>query len=105
MSKTSDPRFKEVDVLRDAEGIIAVISQHVQHPTRFGIAIFKEFERDGEKVRTTYFDSNLCNAVLRLMPLAQKRTDELKKLEIDRNNGDVETKSSGRAERRHTSRA
>ncbi len=78
--------YEEVAVIRDAEGIIAVISQRVGGPPHFALAIFKEFWRrsaagvnlEDKPTRVLWWEPTLADAVSRVIPLAIKRIGELR---------------------------
>lgn len=85
-------RYVDVDVLRDVDGVTAVISQQRIRPDEdldknkhFAVGYFKEFTReDGRKERTAFIKLYQHQALLRLMTLADKRIDELVQIERDR---------------------
>lgn len=69
--------FIDLDLLRDAHGLVAVISQRRSNGV-ITIGIFKEFERDGVMERTNFIPEALFAAFTALSELAQKRVAEIR---------------------------
>lgn len=58
--------FRQVEILRDPDGVIAVITERVANG-RLSFAIFSEFERDGETQRSSFLNARHLPAVERLV--------------------------------------
>lgn len=71
------PRFIEIDVLRNAEGMKAVITQRASNNV-LTFAIVREFERDGMVENTSYIPETLIEAFLDLVHLTKKRIAEIR---------------------------
>jgi hypothetical protein len=71
--------FEDVDLIRDPDGIVGVISRRVGR-NQFSLGIFKVFQRDGAEELTTYFGAKYLPAVRRVLELAEAR---MAKLEAD----------------------
>lgn len=69
--------YMDVDTLTDPEGITIVISKRVQRQPLFTMAVFKVFERNGVKERSSFFTSRQAPAVKRLLDIAVARIAEL----------------------------
>lgn len=71
------PGFIDLDTLRDANGIVAIISQRRSNGTlTFGV--FKEFERDGRMDRTSFIPELLGEAYEQMVKLARERIAQIK---------------------------
>ncbi len=70
----SSSRYQEVHVLRDPDGVIAVITQKIDDGFH-SYAFMKEYERGGEVVRTAYLQRRHGAAVRRLLPQAEEWID------------------------------
>lgn len=69
--------FEEIDPpLRDAGGAMAIFTRR-KGSNVHTVSFFKEFERDGEKARSTFFSEKAMESLKRLLPLAEKRLTEL----------------------------
>ena len=69
--------YEDVDTLVDPEGIMIVISKRIQRQPLFTMAIFKVFERNGVKERSSFLTSRQVPAVKRLLDIAVARIAEL----------------------------
>jgi hypothetical protein len=74
--------YEDVDVLRDPDGILIVISKRIQRQPLFTLAIFKVFERNGVQERSSFLTTRQIPAVIRLLAIAEKRILELEAAEI-----------------------
>lgn len=64
--------FVDVDTLRDANGLVAIISQRRSNGS-MTLGVFKEFERDGRTERTSFIPEPLFAAYNEICKLAQER--------------------------------
>jgi hypothetical protein len=73
--------WREVDVLRDPDGVICIITERSgeDHPFH-SYCFMREFERDGEVVRTSYLSRRHAVAVRRLLTRLEEWLDR----EVDR---------------------
>jgi len=69
--------FVDIEKLRNAEGIIAIISQRRSNGT-VTIAVMKEFERDGHMETTAFISETLFEAYQEMVALAVARVRELR---------------------------
>jgi len=69
--------YTDLDKLRSADGIIAVISQR-RSTGVITFGIFKEFERDGTVERTSFVPENLAGSYLAMVQLVIERIAQLK---------------------------
>jgi hypothetical protein len=81
--------FLDIDTLRDAYGIIAVISKRMSNGT-MTFAVFKEFERDGKVCRTSFIPELMgeqAESMVRKarMRIAEIREDEVRKAAVTTN--------------------
>jgi len=79
MPATVHNSYEDYDIIRDPDGIIAVISRRVSNNT-FTIAVFLTYQRDGAEERTVFFSPKYIPAVRRVLDIAEAR---VKKLEAD----------------------
>lgn len=70
--------FTELDVLRSADGLKAIISQRKSTGV-ITCAIVKEFQRDGETVTTGFIPESLMDDYITMAQLAKKRIEELRR--------------------------
>lgn len=68
--------YEDVEVLRDADGVVAVISER-KNGTGCAVAIFKEFTRDGKTQRSAFLQRRHIAAAKRLLEIAEEKMDEL----------------------------
>lgn len=68
--------FIDVDMLEDANGLIAIISQRRSNGT-MTMAVFKKFDRDGKVERTSFIPEPLFDAHDALWKLARDRVLEI----------------------------
>lgn len=69
--------FKDVDKLRNADGIVVVISQRVSN----GLvtwALFREFPRGGRIDRTNFIPDDMTESALEMIKMAKDRISKLK---------------------------
>ena len=85
--------YEEVAILRDDEsGVVAVITRKIA--TDFlSYGFMKEFERDGQTVRTSFLSRRHGDAVRRLLP----RVEEWIDAEVERSSAARRTAVGGRA--------
>jgi hypothetical protein len=69
--------FIDIDELRDAHGLVAVVSQRRSNGT-ITIGVFKEFDRDGRMERTAFIPEALFAAYNAISKLAQERVAEIR---------------------------
>lgn len=72
-----DRGFVDIDVLRNADGIIAIISQRRSNGA-YTIAVMKEFERDGMTERTQFISENLFESYQDMVQRAINRVQEIR---------------------------
>jgi len=73
----SRPPFVDVDRLRNAYGMVAVISQRLTNGM-LTFAIFREFERDGGSARTNFIPEDLADVYLDFAKVVVNRMRELR---------------------------
>jgi hypothetical protein len=76
--QTSRAGFKDLDKLKNADGLVAIISQRLTN-NMITFAIFKEFERDGQIQRTSFVPEVLAKSYLDLATMAVERIAEIRK--------------------------
>ncbi len=70
--------YTDIDTLRSADGIIAIISQRrATGVLTFGI--FKEFDRDGQTERTAFVPENLAISYQEMVEKVIERIAEIKR--------------------------
>lgn len=69
-------RYREVETLRDPDGVIAVITERTD-TGQLSFRIQKEYELKGQVKATSYLGRRHCDAVIRLAKLAGDRIDIL----------------------------
>ena len=74
---TSRPGWVDIDKLRNADNIVAVISQRSSNG-KLTFGIFREFPRDGSIGRTGFIPEELGDSYLRIVSDAIRRCAELK---------------------------
>lgn len=75
--ESSDPktdRYREVEVVRDPDGVIAVITEHVKDGA-ISFAIFREFERNGVTTRGAFMARRHLPAVQRMLADLEERIE------------------------------
>ena len=75
---SSNTKFLELDVLRSADGVKAVISQRTSNGV-ITFAIVREYERDGVPEVTDFFPENLLESKRAMLDLVKARIAELRK--------------------------
>ncbi len=73
----SRPPFVDVDRLKNAYGMVAVISQRLNNGM-LTFANFREFERDGEMARTNFIPEDLGDVYLDFSRVVIARMRELR---------------------------
>lgn len=74
---TPAPGFVDLEKLKDAYGIVCIISQRTATGAlTFGI--FKEFERDGQNHRSTFVGEHLIDAYMDMVAKAKDRIQEIR---------------------------
>lgn len=68
--------FVDLDKLEDANGLHAIISQRKSNGV-LTFAIFKQFERDGVKQRTSFVPKHLGDAYRRIFELTMERMQQI----------------------------
>lgn len=76
-----DRGFNDIDVLRNTDGIIAIISQRRSNGA-YTIAVMKEFERDGQIERTQFISEHLFDSYQDMVQRAIDRVHELRAADI-----------------------
>lgn len=71
----SDSAFEQIDILRNAEGLIVVITKKRSNGA-LSCAMFKEFERNGETERSSFFQRRQIDQAIELLRLAAERMDQ-----------------------------
>jgi hypothetical protein len=74
--------YEEVAVIRDPDGLIAVISKK-KDSDYFSFAILKEFDREERRVRSSFLNRRHVPAIKRLLTKVEEYLD----LEADRRGG------------------
>ena len=69
--------FVEVDKLKNADGLVAIISKRRSNGT-YTFGIFKEFDRDGGTERTAFIPELLFASYRALVDLAIERVSRLR---------------------------
>jgi hypothetical protein len=70
------PQYLDLDRLRNADGIIAIISQRLANRA-ITFALFKEFERDNRVERTSFIASTLRESYVSMVGLVFERIEKL----------------------------
>lgn len=83
-----DVAFVDVDELRDVNGIVAIISLR-KATGGLTFAVFKEFERNGRKERTSFVGEHLLEPYLRMVENVKSRVAELREAGIPQAAGAV----------------
>lgn len=73
------PSYQDIDVLRSADGITAIISQR-RSSGKLTFSIFKEFERDGVMEKTTFVTEDLIDSYLAMVEMVKERIAQLREL-------------------------
>ena len=73
----SDPKFRELDVLRSASGVKAVISQRTSNGV-ITFTIVKEFKRHGVADWTSFFAEDELDDFEEMLGLVKARLTELR---------------------------
>lgn len=68
--------FVDVETLRDAHGLIAIISQRRSNGV-MTLGVFKTFERDGKTERTSFIPEPLFDAYQSLVKIAMERIAQI----------------------------
>jgi len=68
--------FQETDVLRDPDGVIAVITERVRDG-RVSFMLAREFDRDGEVCRSAYMSRRHIAAARRLLNDLEERLETI----------------------------
>jgi hypothetical protein len=76
-----DRGFDDIDTLRNADGIIAIISRR-RATGAYTVAVMKEFERDGMHERTQFISENLFDSYQDMVQRAIERVRELRAEDI-----------------------
>lgn len=66
--------FKEIEIVRDPDGVIAVITERVRDG-RISFMIAREFERDGKTERSAFLARRHLPAVRRLLADLEERLE------------------------------
>lgn len=69
-------RYREIEVLRDPDGVIAVITERTD-TGHLSFRIQKEYEAHGEVKATSYLGRRHCDAAMRMAKQAGDRIDIL----------------------------
>jgi hypothetical protein len=69
--------FTELDVLRSADGLKAIISQR-RSTGVITFAIVKEFERDGQTETTSFIPETMVNELAEMVELVKSRIAKLR---------------------------
>lgn len=69
--------YADVDVLRNSNGLKAVISQRRSNGV-FTFGVFKEYERDGQMHQTGFIPESMGEAYIQLVRIALERIAEIK---------------------------
>jgi hypothetical protein len=75
-SGSNNPLFRDLDTLRNAEGMKAVISQRISNGM-ITFSIVREFQRDGRMQSTAFIPVDQIDALIELVEIVRKRCDEL----------------------------
>jgi hypothetical protein len=69
--------YQDIDKLRNAYGMVAIISQRLSNGM-VTFSIFREFERDGEIARTAFIPEDLADVFLDFSKLVVERVREIR---------------------------
>jgi len=70
--------WRDVDLIRDPDGVIAIISRRVSGPPVHTIALYKVYEQDGAEQKTVFFGARKQGAAARrVLEIALARAEEL----------------------------
>ncbi len=73
------PPYADIDVLRSADGITAIISQRRSSGV-LTFSIFKEFERDGVIEKTAFITEQLVDSYLAMAEMVKERITKLREM-------------------------
>lgn len=75
----SRSQFTEVEVIRDPDGLVAIISERNKPRAGpvYSFAIMKEFERNGQTERTAFMGRRHVDGARRLLTAVEERLDQL----------------------------
>ena|SRR5688572_33461240 len=68
--------FVDLDRIEDANGLLAIISQRKSNGV-LTFAIFKTFERDGERQRTSFIPKQMADAYRQILDLTVERMQQI----------------------------
>ena len=71
----SRSRYRDVHVIRDPDNVVAVITEKIDDGF-YSYSFMKEYERDGEVVRTSFLHRRHGAAVRRLLPQVEEWIDK-----------------------------
>jgi hypothetical protein len=71
------PQYVDLDVLKNADDLMAIISQRQSNGV-ITFAIFKEFDRDGRRERTTFVAESLAESYKDLLDITITRIKKIK---------------------------
>ena len=75
-SASSRNGYEDVETLRDAGGVAAVISRRKSNG-QLSVGFFKIFDRDGDEEKTAFMPRRQIEGLRRLLPVVEQRMDEL----------------------------
>lgn len=68
--------YEDIEDIVDPDGVVAVISRRRSNGV-LSVAVYKMFERDGEREKTSFFNLRHFSAVRRVLDVAEKRVAAL----------------------------
>lgn len=68
--------YREIARIEDPDGILAIISSRVNGPPLVTIGLYKQFDRDGETTKTSFWGLKQLAAVRRVIDIAATRAQE-----------------------------
>lgn len=68
--------YDDIDEISDPDGVVALISKRRSNGA-LSLAIFRVYERDGEKEKTTFFSPKHIAAVRRVLDIAETKMAKL----------------------------
>ena len=73
---TQNPNYREVERVRDPDGVVAVISERIR-TGQMSFALYKEFDQDGKIRLSSYLSTRHIPAVRRLLDDLGERLEQL----------------------------
>lgn len=92
-TRASASSFEEIKIFKNSEGVLVSITKRLRDGT-LSLALYKEFERDGETERTSYIQIRQIPQALELIAMAKAWAEEYQR-------ANPIVPANGHARRRH----